>query len=262
MKKALTIAHTVWLELLRRKDIYVVLILLAFLTLMLGTIDSFGTELPSTYILDVGLLFTLLFSCILSVTLTVRQIPEEEQTGTLFSILTKPISRSAFLMGKWIGTFSSLIVANLLFYLAVIAATALHGFEFSILALIQTCYLHCTLLGIIAAIALFFSTFLSKGAANALSFTTTALCFVYLQKIPQFLIQESGWREKCMWFIYFAAPHLELFDMRRRLIHDWGPLDPMIFLGTVAYGLLVTALFIGLAWCVFRNRRFKRDRFA
>ena len=262
MKNALNIAHTVWLEMLRRKDMYVVLILLAFLTLTLSSINSFGTDIPSTYIMDVGLLFTLILSAILSVTLTARQIPSEEQSGTLFTILTKPIGRFEFLFGKWLGTFSALLLATLLFYLTVIAVTMLRGFNFNVLMLAQTYFLHCILLGIIAAIALCFSTYLSIGAGCSLTFSCVAVSFAFLPKIPQLMTHESGWRASCMWFIYYAAPHLELFDMRRRLIHGWEPLNIAVFTGTVLYGLLITAVFLGLAWCIFKNRRFKRGRFA
>jgi ABC-type transport system involved in multi-copper enzyme maturation permease subunit len=262
MKNALNIAHTVWLEMLRRKDMYVVLILLAFLTLTLSSINSFGTDIPSTYIMDVGLLSALLLSCILAVTLTVRQIPSEEQSGTLFTVMTKPIGRFEFLLGKWLGTFSALLLATLLFYLTVIAVTLSRGFQFNLLALAQTYALHCTLLGIIAAIALCFSTYLSIGASSSLTFASIAVGFGFLPKIPHLMLQESGWRAGCMWIIYYAAPHLELFDMRQRLIHNWGPLNASLFAGTLLYGALIITVFLGLAWCIFRKRRFKRGRFA
>jgi hypothetical protein len=58
--------------------------------------------------------------------------------------------------------------------------------------------------------------------------------------------------------IYFLSPHLELFDMRARVLHNWGLLHWNILFGTMAYGLLLTLVFLALAWLIFRKKHFKR----
>ena len=46
--------------------------------------------------------------------------------------------------------------------------------------------------------------------------------------------------------------------MRARVLHNRGILDIGTFLTTLAYGLLITATFIALAWGLFRRKHFKR----
>ncbi len=262
MNNIIIIAQTVWLEMLRKKDLYIVLILLAFMTVLLTTINSFGTEVPSSYILDIGLLMTFLLSITLTITLASRQFPTEIRSGTIFTILTKPIGRFEFLLGKWLGIWGGLVVANALFYLIVAGVTMTRGLVFGTSTLFQVYLLHNALLGIIAAMALFFTLFLSQGAGSTLTYISIALTYLYLPRIPQLLMHESGWREKCMLLIYYAAPHLELFDMRTRVLHNWGTLQPMIFAGTIAYGLLITTGFLTLAWLIFKKKRFQRGTLA
>jgi ABC-type transport system involved in multi-copper enzyme maturation permease subunit len=258
MNNIIIIAQTVWLEMLRKKDLYIVLILLAFLTALLTAINAFGTKVPSSYILDIGLLMTFLLSITLSITLASRQFPSEIRSGTIFTMLTKPIGRLEFLLGKWLGSWGSLILANTLFYLIVAGVTLTRGLVFDPGTLFQVYLLHNALLGIIAAMALCFTLLLSHGAGSTLTYISIMLTYLFLPRIPHLMIHESGWRAKCMLLLYYAAPHLELFDMRARVLHNWGPLQPGILAGTIAYGLLITAGFLTLSWLIFKNKRFQR----
>jgi ABC-type transport system involved in multi-copper enzyme maturation permease subunit len=258
MSNILTIAQTVWLEMIRRKDIYIILTLQGFFTLLLTMIDAFGSKVPSSYIMDIGLLLAFLLSMVLAITMSARQFPNEERSGTIFTILTKPISRLEFLLGKWSGIWSCLVVSNALFYLIITAVTLSKGFAFSPLVLVQVFCLHVSLLGIIAAISLFFSLFLTQAASGTASGIFLVLTYLFLPRIPNLMAYESGWREKALGLIYFLSPHLELFDMRARVLHNWGLLHWNILFGTMAYGLLLTLVFLALAWLIFRKKHFKR----
>jgi hypothetical protein len=57
-------------------------------------------------------------------------------------------------------------------------------------------------------------------------------------------------------------PHFELFDLRKRLVHDFGPVRWSIFGAVLAYGLLLTLLFVLLAWLAYRHKRFARGEMA
>ena len=258
MSNIITIAQSVWLEMIRRKDVYILLSLQGFFTLLLTTVDAFGSDVPSSYIMDIGLLLTFLLSIVLAITMSTRQFPNEERSGTIFTILTKPIRRMEFLLGKWGGIWSCLIASNALFYLIITAVTLSKGYAFSPPVLFQVFCLHTCLLGIIAAIALFFSLFLTQAASGTATGIFVTLAYLFVPRIPNLLTYESGWREKALWLIYFLSPHLELFDMRARVLHGWGLLQLNILLGTLAYGLLLTSAFLALAWVVFRKKHFKR----
>ncbi|MBN2162616.1 MAG: ABC transporter permease subunit [Pontiellaceae bacterium] len=258
MNNILIITQTVWLEMVRRKDIYIILALQAFCTFMLTSISAFGSEAPSSYIMDIGLMLAFLLSIGLAIILGSRQLPAEIRSGTIFSILTKPISRMEFLIGKWLGLWTGMLATNLLFYLIVSGVTLTRNFSFEPTVLIQVFCLHAMLLAIIIAVSLFFTMFFTQGAGGAATAIFVILCYFILPRIPHLLIYEQGWRAGALWGIYHIAPHLELFDMRARVLHNWGALDIGTFLGTMAYGLIITAAFIGFSWALFRRKYFKR----
>lgn len=258
MSNVFTIAQSVWLEMVRRKDVYIVLSLQGFFTFLLTLVNAFGSNVPSSYIMDIGLALAFLLSISMSVIMGSRQIPNEIRTGTIFSTLTKPIGRFEFLLGKWVGLFVGMMLANSLFYLIVSSITLLRGYTFEPAVLLQVFMLHNTLLGLILAICLFFTLFLSQSAGGTTTGIVIVLCYQLIPRIPNLLSFESGWRAKAMLVIYYCVPHLELFDMRVRVLHGWGVLEPLVFVGTLSYGLLLSAFFLVLAWLIFRKKYFVR----
>ena len=79
MYRVLTIAKVVWLEMLRRKDFYVLLILLGTLLFYLMSLNIFGVGGAARYIKDIGLLMTWVCTWILTINLASRQLPTEEK---------------------------------------------------------------------------------------------------------------------------------------------------------------------------------------
>ncbi|HSR87692.1 MAG TPA: ABC transporter permease subunit [Pontiella sp.] len=258
MSNVITIARSVWLEMVRRKDVYIVLALQGFFTFLLTLVNAFGSNVPSSYIMDIGLMLAFLLSVVLSITMGARQIPNEIRSGTIFSILTKPVSRFEFLFGKWLGLTAGMVIANLLFYLLVTGITCSRGYVFDPAVLAQVFALHSVLLGLIVAICLFFTLFLSQAAGGTASGILVLVCYLFVPRIPNLLTYESGWRAQAMMAIYYVAPHLELFDMRVRVLHGWGLLEPLVFAGTIGYGLLLTAFFLVVTWLLFTKKYFTR----
>ena len=54
--------------------------------------------------------------------------------------------------------------------------------------------------------------------------------------------------------IYFAIPHLEWYDVRDFLVHDWGLISWAVCAQATLYGLLYDAFFLGATWLVFRRK--------
>ena len=99
MKRILTIASVVWIELLRRKDVYVLFILLLAFLMILMSLNVFGLGGLVVYVKEIGLLLTWLFSWILAVNISSRLLPQEETQRTIFPLLAKPISRAEIVVG-------------------------------------------------------------------------------------------------------------------------------------------------------------------
>ena len=54
--------------------------------------------------------------------------------------------------------------------------------------------------------------------------------------------------------LYFTIPHLELFDVRDLVIHNWPPIPWKYFGLAILYALAYTAVFLTGACIVFRRK--------
>lgn len=256
--RILTLAYIVWLGMLRRKDLYVLFILLAAMLLLLVSLNIFGLGTVTGYVADIGLLMTWGFSWAMAIGASARELPQEESRRTIFPLLAKPVRRGEVIIGKWLGAWTIVCVATAAFYGLVALIVAAGGGPFAVLPLLQALLLHASLLGFITAAGVLLSTRLNFDAAATLTGLLTAAAFLVVPRIPAFLSRESGPAADALLALYFLLPHGEVFDMRRRLVHGLGPAPAGAVAGALLYGALLTAGCLFLAWLAYRRKRFLR----
>ena len=188
MLRIRTVAWLIWLEVIRRKDIYVLLILLGALLTIVVSLDIFGLGGVVRYVTDIGLTMIWLFGWILAISVSSRQLPQEESRGTIFSLLAKPVTRFEVVAGKWLGSWGIVCVATMMFYLLVTGVVLLKGGEIHPVSLLQGCILHSVALGIISAVAIAFSTRMHKDAATSISYVFTGAAFLIVPRIPELIV--------------------------------------------------------------------------
>ncbi len=259
MRRIRTIAFIVWIEMLRRKEAYVLLILLGSLLFILVSLNIFGLGNVVGFVKDAGLLAAWLFGWILAINCASRQLPLEESRGTILPLLAKPITRWQLIIGKWLGAWMVVSTAVLSFY--ILTTLILFGYSgsFDLLTLSQALILHIVALGIIVAIAIALSTRMNFDAAATLAYVATAAMFVLVPRVPELAFHARGWRQTSLLILYGALPHFELFDMRQRVIHQYGTLPWHIFGLIIIYGFVLVSIILCIAWLGFHNKHFSRS---
>lgn len=253
-----TIAKIVWIETIRRKDVYVLFILLAGLLLTLIALDVYGLGGVNAYVKEIGLLGAWLLGWILAIGTSVRQLPGEERRGTLLPLLAKPVSRWELVFGKWLGAWVVTCAATLSFYAATSAVVMLRGGGFDPETLAQAMVLHAAAIGILTAVGLALSTRMNPDAATATAYVFTGAAFLIVPSVPALLVTSRGLSGTLLLGLYYALPHFELFDERRRLVHGWGAAHWEHVGGAFFYGGALTAVFLLLAWIGYRRKTFSR----
>ena len=258
MRRVLTIARVVWLDTLRRKDLYVLLVLLGALLVGLLMVDAFGLGGASGYAKELGLLMAWVLAWVLAVTISARELPREESRGTIYTLLARPLTRVELVAGKWLGAWSVTAAATFTFYVLVAAVVSARGGTFQYSAFLQGYLLHVAALAIVCALALLCSTRMNFDAATSVALALTAAAFLLLPRVPQLLVVAPLSQGTILLVLYYLLPHFEVFDLRQRMVHDWGPAPWGDALAVVLYGALMTAVFLLLAWLAYRHKRFPR----
>ena len=258
MTRILAITRTVWLEMIRRKDIYVLLILLVTLLFILMSLNIFGLGGMVRYVTDLGFTLAWLFSWILGINFAARQLPQEEARGTIYPLLAKPLGRGELILGKWLGAWSATAVATTVFYLLIVLIIRLRGGTVVPVPLFQALLLHLAAVGIVTAMAIAVSTRMTYGAAATMSYVIAISSFIIVPQTPQMIVNEQGFTRTALFAIYYALPHFELFDMRQRVVHEWGAVPGPVLGGIILYGLVWVGILLMLAWMGYRKKTFKR----
>jgi len=258
MKKSFIIASVVILEMYRRKDFYVLFFLTVLITGLMGSVTFFNDPKVSRYLKEICLALIWVSSAFIAIATTARQIPAERESRTIFQLMAKPVSRGQVLVGKflgcWFATCVSLVVSYIFF--GVVAGAKEHHWPIG--NYFQAWSLHCMMLGVVVGFTLLGSLVLSSVAANiTLSVVVTAgILFIgrHLNKVAASMGELTG---AMVSGVYYAIPHLELFDVRDLIVHNWPFIGWNIWGIAVAYALIYSSLLVFAAWLVFRRKSFQ-----
>lgn len=258
MKNAFAVAHLVILEMVRRKDFYVLFFLTVLITGLMGSVRFFDDPKVARYLKEICLALIWVSGAFIAIATTARQIPAERESRTIFPLMAKPISRGQMLVGKFLGCWGATCVSLVAFYLffGLVAATKEHRWPIG--NYFQAWSLHCLMLGVVVGFTLLGSLVLSSVATNiTLSVVVTGgILFVgrHLNKVAAQMGEIPG---ALVSGLYYAIPHLELFDVRDLIVHNWPLIGWNIWGIAAVYALVYAGLLVFASWLVFRRKSFQ-----
>lgn len=251
-----TISTLSLLELYRRKDIYVALILGLIIIAPLASINIFGVEGVFAHVKEITLLLIWLFSVVIAVTTSSRQLPLEMSKKTIFPLIAKPISRNEFVLGKLLGSFLASSTAILLFYVFLTIVSLIKGVNPFSLAFCEAIILHLCFIALVVAMTTCGSMILTQSANNAISMLVIFFMLMRGKSILADAEKMSGVGKLILRGFHYILPHFEFFDLRQFLVHEqWGAPAIGVVLITILYALFYGTFFTALATWLFRRRQ-------
>ena len=149
------IARVVWIEALRRKDLWAVAVMMGIYgvaAIALGIVRG-NSAAETQFVFNLGLTVSFYLAGILTALLAARQLPEEMERRTLYPLLAKPVSRSTVILGKFAAILS--VGALILVVFAVFVRAVSHWLpEFQLGMLFQCIVLQIMALTLLAALTL------------------------------------------------------------------------------------------------------------
>ena len=250
------IAIVVLKEMIRRKDFYVLFILTALITLLMGSINIFNDASIAGYLKELALLLVWICSLIMAITTTARQLHAEKELRTIFPLLAKPVSRAQLLIGKFAGCWFACGLSLFVFYLflGIVAGSREHTLDVG--AYTVAFLLHWGALAVVVAMALLGSVVFAAPSSNGTICFIVAVGILFLARhLNTVALHLDGVSGKITYAIYYLLPRLDwAFSVRQFLIfHDPMPGFAVWAQALVFYGGY-SALLILAAWLLFRRR--------
>lgn len=256
MNVVLPISALVVKEMYRRKDFYVVFVLTAVITVLMGSVSFFNDASMARYLKELCLFLVWVSLLFISVGAAARQLPAEREQRTIFPLLAKPVSRWQLIFGKFLGCWWSAGLALLVFYVffAVLSGTREHHWPLG--SYLQAATLHWVLLGVVIALVMLGSLVFTAPSSNATICVVVIVGMLFLARyLNRIALQQPEPLSSLLYALYFILPHLEFFDVRDLVIHNRPPVPWWAWGVASAYGLAYIAFFLGAAWLAFRKKR-------
>lgn len=253
MRNILTIAGLVLKESIRKKDFYATLLLSGVLLAYASRIEFYEVGSIYRYLLEIGLALAFNFTVVLTVVLAARQFTSESQNRTLPVLLSKPVTRWDYVVGKFLGSVFGGLLSFAVFFAVVMFFALSKNHSLSPVTGAQAVYLFVLMLCMATAMASALSYVFTFGAAALFTLLTF---FVMLAYGPSLAVsaEKSGAMRPVSLAVFNALPHFEFFDLRARFIHGWPALDIGTLLFLTAYAAFYTAFFLLLGWVLFRRK--------
>lgn len=248
------LAKLALLDLYRRKDLLVALILGAVVLFPLAFFSPFGVGGANRYMDEIALLLIWVFSIVIGVGAASRLFPPEFESRTIFPLLSKPVSRGVLLLGKYLGALLAAVSALTLFYIAYAVLTGLRQGSWFPPVWAQALLLHIGFTAVAVALALLGSLVLTPSANWTLCLLALLGMLLFGQRLPETAAAQPALGRWTLGVIQVIAPHCEFFDLRQRMIHAWPAIPWLVLLCAELYAFLYTAACLALATLAFRRR--------
>jgi len=252
---ALAIAGVAIKELYRRKDFYVLFVLTALITLVMGSVNVFNQENVARYLKEICLFLIWASSLVIAITTTARQIPAERENRTLFPLLAKPVTRNQVVCGKFLGCWFASGIALVVFYFFFGLVAAAREHQWPVAHYFQAMVLHWFALGVVCAMTMVGSVvFAAPSSNNTIMLVVCVSILLVARHLNKVSLKLGEPLQTVVQAVYFTVPHLELFDVRDLIVHGWGLVPWAIWAAALGYAAVYAALFLGTACLFFRRK--------
>jgi len=258
----MTALHRIWIlavntvrEAIRNKLLYT---LLGFAVTVIGAgvlVASLSYVEGHRIIQDVGISAIRLFSVGIAIFVGIGLIHGEVERRTIYTILSKPVSRAEFLLGKFVGltctVWLMLVLMSLAFF--VVSAGAGAPFDFGYVKMLAMVGLELML---IVAVATLFSSFTTPMLAALFSLGVYVLGLLSRDLRALGEQADSAAVAQGATILYRVLPDLEMFNRSVEAVHQMPIPVEELGLATL-YALLYSASLLIFAIMLFGRRDFK-----
>jgi ABC-type transport system involved in multi-copper enzyme maturation permease subunit len=184
-------------------------------------------------------------------------VNKEIEKRTILVLIAKPISRTEFIISKYLGlsaVLAILIAAMTAIYLAFLQLGKFSHPTASILIAVIFLFLQLSLM---AAVAITLSVFTASLLATALTFGVYLIGNITPDLIQLGRLSRSSSIETLTQGLYLILPNLSRLDLKNDAVYGLQALpEPIALFTNAGYGLLYSVMLLAVAIFIFSQREF------
>jgi ABC-type transport system involved in multi-copper enzyme maturation permease subunit len=203
---------------------------------------------------DFGLVAVTAFGLIVAVFVAAGLVHKEVEKRTVYVLFSKPVSRAAFIVGKFLGLCATMLIVMAGMAAFLFALVWLIDGEPSAMVLLAVLMIYVQLLAVMA-VTIFFSTLGSAILASVLG-----ICVFVAGQLSDNVLEltrlgQNALTEALSWVVFVIIPNFSAIDVKAGVVGEatlaWGSIGVW-----TAYLLAYVVVVLGLATVVFRRKEF------
>jgi ABC-type transport system involved in multi-copper enzyme maturation permease subunit len=257
MNRIWNIASNTFREAVRDRVLYN---LVFFALLMVGTTPLFGKisiGLERIILVNLGLTAISLFGVVIAIFIGTGLVSKEIEKKTLYTVLSRPVRRWEFIIGKYCGLSGTLGVNTAAmaagFFAAVFFVTG--KLESADLSLVAALYFICLQFLMVTAIAILFSSFTTPIFSAVFSFAMFVIG-MFADDLRGFAALAEGGGKWLALGLSYLVPNFGSMNVIAQVAHS-QPVSTTLLLYNTAYAIFYSGLAISAAVLVFDRRNLK-----
>jgi ABC-type transport system involved in multi-copper enzyme maturation permease subunit len=255
--RILHIASNTFREAVRDRVLYN---LIAFALLLSGAaifIGQISIEIERLVVVNLGLTAVSLFGLVIAIFIGIGLVSKEIEKRTLYTVLSRPVRRWEFIVGKFLGLAGTLVVNTLFMAIGVFGALfyVAHKFSANDGSILVALYFIILEFLIICALALLFSSFSSPLLSAVFTFSLFVIGS-FADDLRGFAFITHG---ATRWFataLAYLVPNFSALNVISAVAHQQS-IGPQLILQNTLYALFYTAMTLSGAVLIFERRNLK-----
>jgi ABC-type transport system involved in multi-copper enzyme maturation permease subunit len=251
------IAFNTFREAVRDRVLYNLIAFALLLSAAAILVGQISIDIERLVVVNLGLTAVSLFGVVIAIFIGIGLVSKEIDKRTLYTVLSRPVRRWEFVVGKFFGLTGTLVVNT--FFMACGVFLALfyvaHGFEKMDLWILGALYFIVLQFLIVCALALFFSSFSTPLMSAVFTFALFVIGSLAedLRGFARMLKGLGGWFAQG---VAYLVPNFSAFNVISQVAHG-APIAGTLILYNTVYALLYSAMAISGAVLIFQRRNLK-----
>ncbi len=234
--------------------------LIAFALLMSGAailVGQISIDIERLVVINLGLTAVSLFGVVIAIFIGIGLVSKEIDKRTLYTVLSRPVRRWEFIVGKFFGLAGTLVVNASCMALGVFAALyyVSHHFQTSDSWVLVAVYFIILQFLIITSLALLFSSFSSPLLSAVFAFALFVIG-TFAEDLRGFAAMTKGIVRWLATGAAYLVPNFSALNVISSVAHE-QPVSSQLILSNTLYALVYASMALCGAVLIFEHRNLK-----
>jgi ABC-type transport system involved in multi-copper enzyme maturation permease subunit len=257
MSRVVHIATNTFREAVRDRVLYN---LIAFALLLSGAailVGQISIDIERLVVVNLGLTAVSLFGVVIAIFIGVGLVSKEMEKRTLYTVLSRPVRRWEFIVGKFLGLTGTLFVNTFFMAIGVFAALLYvsHKFQSSDGWILVALFFIVLQFLILCSLALLFSSFSSPLLSAVFAFSLFVIGS-FAEDLRGFARMSHGLTQWLATSTAYLVPNFSALNVIGQVAHE-QPIPAQLIAYNTAYALAYSAMAICGAVLIFERRNLK-----